>query len=273
MEEEAGVIQAADGGLIVRCCRDREKEVLQRHHERDSGLRCARRPQPRIRLGDAAWMGRGEGGGPRRTGRPKGIRSALRWRLIKNLTPRAQSTAATPVYAKKKAESASSAMVPATSAAGRAVSCSVIGAPWPTTRWTSDSSRENAPSGASGTGPRWAGDRCGLVPRCGAAALRASLPRRQVWLNPKDLPAADKLICSCGLPFVQLVQVRAGRGPREARRALLPPTSSPSQVYSPLEDQERAFHRCIYVFACVDHRCFKKAGSVARWRGGRHRGP
>lgn len=88
-----------------------------------------------------------------------------------------------------------------------------------------------------------------------------------MWLNPKDLPAPEKLICSCGLPYVQLVQVRAdGRLPG-ARRTRHPVLTSPPQVYSPLEDEEHAFHRCIYVFACVDHRCFKKAGSVALRRG------
>lgn len=50
----------------------------------------------------------------------------------------------------------------------------------------------------------------------------------QVWLNPRDLPAPQDMRCGeCSLPLSFLVQ-----------------------LYCPLDHEDDAFHRCLYVFCC-----------------------
>lgn len=50
----------------------------------------------------------------------------------------------------------------------------------------------------------------------------------QVWLNPRDLPAPQDMRCGeCSQPLSFLVQ-----------------------LYCPLDHEDDAFHRCLYVFCC-----------------------
>jgi hypothetical protein len=62
----------------------------------------------------------------------------------------------------------------------------------------------------------------------------------QAWLNPRDLPANERLTCAhCAQPL----------------RFLL-------QVYAPLDDVAHAFHRTLYVFCCENGSCLSHAGSM-----------
>jgi hypothetical protein len=64
--------------------------------------------------------------------------------------------------------------------------------------------------------------------------------RVQAWLNPRDLPANERLTCAhCAQPL----------------RFLL-------QVYAPLDDVAHAFHRTLYVFCCENGSCLSHAGSM-----------
>ncbi|CAM9427978.1 unnamed protein product, partial [Choristocarpus tenellus] len=50
----------------------------------------------------------------------------------------------------------------------------------------------------------------------------------QVWLNPRDLPVPEDIQCGkCSHPMSFLIQ-----------------------LYCPLDEEESAFHRCLYVFCC-----------------------
>lgn len=50
----------------------------------------------------------------------------------------------------------------------------------------------------------------------------------QVWLNPRDLPAPENMRCGeCASPLAFLVQ-----------------------LYCPLDHEDDAFHRCLYIFCC-----------------------
>eukprot|EP00752_Nemacystus_decipiens_P006360 g5734.t1 len=58
-----------------------------------------------------------------------------------------------------------------------------------------------------------------------------------VWLNPRDLPAPQDMRCGeCSQPLSFLVQ-----------------------LYCPLDHEDEAFHRCLYVFCCPKSTCSKNS--------------
>ncbi|CAN0256705.1 unnamed protein product, partial [Ectocarpus sp. 12 AP-2014] len=62
-----------------------------------------------------------------------------------------------------------------------------------------------------------------------------------VWLNPRDLPAPQDMRCGeCSQPLSFLVQ-----------------------LYCPLDHEDDAFHRCLYVFCCPKASCSKNSSVKA----------
>ncbi|CAM9886896.1 unnamed protein product, partial [Hapterophycus canaliculatus] len=62
-----------------------------------------------------------------------------------------------------------------------------------------------------------------------------------VWLNPRDLPAPQDMRCGeCTQPLSFLVQ-----------------------LYCPLDHEDDAFHRCLYVFCCPKGSCSKNSSVKA----------
>ncbi|CAM9264410.1 unnamed protein product [Laminaria digitata] len=62
-----------------------------------------------------------------------------------------------------------------------------------------------------------------------------------VWLNPRDLPASQDMRCGeCTHPLAFLVQ-----------------------LYCPLDHEDDAFHRCLYVFCCPKASCSKNSSVKA----------
>ena len=56
---------------------------------------------------------------------------------------------------------------------------------------------------------------------------------KPIWLNPRAVPTAEQLACAeCALSLSFLVQ-----------------------IYCPLDDEDDAFHRSIYVFCCRNPQC------------------
>lgn len=58
---------------------------------------------------------------------------------------------------------------------------------------------------------------------------------KPAWLNPKLLPSSDQLLCPVCSSQLQFLL----------------------QLYAPVDDNENAFHRTIYVFCCKNDSCYK----------------